>query len=711
MQERANSQDTRNTEKTFTLTDRFAIEQIHRLYSVAPANIIGSSIMTIILPCILWEVVTQRNIVIWLGCQIAVILVRIAVVYRYRHKNSVDTNTERWKRRYMISIAFAGMSWGAAGFFLFPKHSVSYQLFLVLLLAGNVAAAASSYAVEIQAYIYFSCPIFFALIVKMLWQQTTLHVTVSATLVMLMFFLLTNIRRWNQTVYDSLTLKLENLDLRKYLASEKERIEALDAQLTSEIVERQTTQNALIAEHNQLRTLVDNLPDYIYVKDMQSRFLLMNKACTGQIGITHPEDMVGKTEFDFMPREYAEKYYADDQEVLRSGKALLNREEQVRIDSTKSIEWRLTTKIPFRDSHGKVAGLVGVSRDITERKLTEQTFRQHNRELILLNHMSDLLQTCENEGKTYSIVMSICKQLFGSDAGYLYILNDARHMLEPVAHWGTLPSSFKELHVDACRSLGETATYCMPSNESSVNCPHVSESAIEGGYICAPISTPGEITGILYILLGHYETGESTEQKELIEAKRLLATRIVRHYALFLSNLRLRETLRMEAIHDPLTHLYNRRYMEEFLDREIRHAKRQDSSIGIILFDIDHFKDINDNYGHEAGDVILQNISRFIKSHIRAEDIPCRYGGEEFLLIFPDIPIAHLQERAEELRAGIAALKTTYQEATLTVTISLGVATIPDHGQEISQVINAADNALYRAKNGGRNQVVTASVS
>jgi diguanylate cyclase (GGDEF)-like protein len=196
-----------------------------------------------------------------------------------------------------------------------------------------------------------------------------------------------------------------------------------------------------------------------------------------------------------------------------------------------------------------------------------------------------------------------------------------------------------------------------------------------------------------------------------IISKQMVVTRVTEHYALFLVNLRLRETLRMEAIRDPLTNLYNRRYMEESLEREIHHAERHKTSIGIIMLDIDHFKSFNDTYGHEAGDIVLRELGVLLRSHTRADDIACRYGGEEFLLIMPEAPLKVVTYRAKELHAKVKdLLRIEYQEQTLTITVSMGVAAFPDHGPGIKDVVNAADTALYQAKAGGRDQVVVASL-
>ena len=188
-----------------------------------------------------------------------------------------------------------------------------------------------------------------------------------------------------------------------------------------------------------------------------------------------------------------------------------------------------------------------------------------------------------------------------------------------------------------------------------------------------------------------------------------MISRITKHYALALANLRLREALRLEAIRDPLTNLYNRRYMEESLERETQRAKRRNTPVSILMFDIDHFKRLNDTYGHEAGDVVLKQIGDLFRKYTRPEDVACRYGGEEFLLILPETPLETVLQRAEELRLTIKdRLRIPWNDTTLSITISVGVTAFPNHGVNVKEIVSAADTALYQAKRQGRDQVVAA---
>jgi len=172
----------------------------------------------------------------------------------------------------------------------------------------------------------------------------------------------------------------------------------------------------------------------------------------------------------------------------------------------------------------------------------------------------------------------------------------------------------------------------------------------------------------------------------------------------------LHETLRLEAIRDPLTGLFNRRYLEESLEREIRRATRRGTPLGVVMVDLDHFKTFNDDFGHLAGDALLQALGHFLRTNVRGEDIPCRYGGEEFALILPDAPLDATQRRAEDLRRGAQALRVEHRGDPIgSVTLSMGVAAFPLHGTTGEAVLRAADTALYQAKRNGRNRVIVAA--
>jgi diguanylate cyclase (GGDEF)-like protein len=175
------------------------------------------------------------------------------------------------------------------------------------------------------------------------------------------------------------------------------------------------------------------------------------------------------------------------------------------------------------------------------------------------------------------------------------------------------------------------------------------------------------------------------------------------------TNLRLQKTLRVQAVRDPLTRLFNRRYLEETFERELRRAERQRKPLGVIMLDLDHFKAFNDTFGHAAGDALLRIFGQFLVSRSRREDVACRYGGEEFVLIFPDAPLDTTIRRAGQLREEAKSLQVQHHGHPLgNVTISVGIAAFPEHGSTTATLLRAADEALYRAKTEGRDRVEAA---
>lgn len=174
---------------------------------------------------------------------------------------------------------------------------------------------------------------------------------------------------------------------------------------------------------------------------------------------------------------------------------------------------------------------------------------------------------------------------------------------------------------------------------------------------------------------------------------------------------RLQTELREQAIRDFLTGLYNRRYLNDTLERELARAQRDAYPVSCVIIDIDHFKQVNDTYGHEAGDKVLQNLSSLLTAQTRAGDITCRYGGEEFLLVLPKTNMQEASRIAERCRASFQASAVTSGNTEVRTTFSAGVATYPAHGATSDEILVAADNAMYQAKAQGRNRVIAWQVT
>jgi diguanylate cyclase (GGDEF)-like protein len=191
------------------------------------------------------------------------------------------------------------------------------------------------------------------------------------------------------------------------------------------------------------------------------------------------------------------------------------------------------------------------------------------------------------------------------------------------------------------------------------------------------------------------------------EVEQRLAVTLAEHIALALANLNLRETLRDQSIRDPLTGLFNRRFMEESLERELRRAVRNNQSAAVVMMNIDHFKHFNDTFGYQAGDTLLRALGDFLKKNTRGQDVACRSGGEEFTLVLSGASSEAALQRAEILREQFKQLNAQHRGQPLgVVSLSLGVAAFPEHGSTMQEILQAADQALYCAKEEGRDRVV-----
>jgi len=186
-----------------------------------------------------------------------------------------------------------------------------------------------------------------------------------------------------------------------------------------------------------------------------------------------------------------------------------------------------------------------------------------------------------------------------------------------------------------------------------------------------------------------------------------MAVILSEYLSLSIANIQLNERLARESVRDPLTGLFNRRFMIESLEREIKRAERNKTQIGIIMADIDHFKQFNDKYGHAAGDNVLTQIGGFFKAGLRGADIACRYGGEEFVFFLPESSAENTLKRADQMREEVKNLEIHYGDKNLPpITLSMGISAYPDQGSKAEGLLRVADAALYKAKQAGRDRVI-----
>jgi len=323
------------------------------------------------------------------------------------------------------------------------------------------------------------------------------------------------------------------------------------------------------------------------------------------------------------------------------------------------------------------------------------SLESRNQAADLLRQMSDMLQASSGVQEAYDVIAMFIPRIFASASGALFVTAASSPTVEAAFSWGQELSSEMVFDPGMCWALRRSRVFLANSTRSALKCQHVHKS-FQGCYLEVPLVSSSETIGLL-----HLEWPEEPQQP-VQEMAQIFAD----HVSLSLANIKLRETLRSQSVRDPLTRAFNRRYMEETLDRELPRARRRESQICLLMLDVDHFKNFNDTYGHAAGDLVLTRLSALLQAHVRGEDIVCRLGGEEFVLILPDTSCAVALERAESIRAAVQRLSVEYNGQFLgQLSVSIGAAAFPEHGATREEILSKADAALYQAKRNGRNRV------
>ena len=476
-----------------------------------------------------------------------------------------------------------------------------------------------------------------------------------------------------------------------------------------DITDRKQAETALNQERELMQALMDNIPDNIYFKDTASRFTRINKAQARFLGVSVFQQAIGKTDADFITEQLVPDIFTQEQQMFQSGQPIIAHQEFLPTPDGKP-RWYSATKVPMLDQRGQLIGLIGVSRDITEGIKNEEAVCLANARLIervsqmtLLNELQEQLQSCFAMEEVYQVTAKLMSRLFPAELGGLYIINNSRNRVETASTWGGTPPESQTFGLEDCWALRRGQPHLSGLGRANLACRHL------GGHfpdfsICLPLLAHGETLGVLQL-----QSAPDAEDCSFDDSQQQLSNIVADSVALALANLNLRETLRQQSIRDPLTDLFNRRYMEESLERELRREGRSQKPVGIVMLDIDHFKRVNDTYGHDAGDAVLRQLGHFLKEHTRGGDIACRYGGEEFILILPEASLEQTHACAEKYRQDFKGLPLLHNGRLIDpITLSFGIATFPEHGATSEAVLRAADTALYRAKHEGRDRVAVA---
>jgi diguanylate cyclase (GGDEF)-like protein/PAS domain S-box-containing protein len=452
-----------------------------------------------------------------------------------------------------------------------------------------------------------------------------------------------------------------------------------------------------------LKAIIDELPDFFYVKDRDSRFVFANTMVARAFGIDDPEHLKGRRDFDFFDFETARRYFELEQEIMSMGEPSLDVEELVSSPVGDVITCRLTSKIPLRSEKGIVVGLIGVSRDITERK-RQDDFRRGQAQILEMIARNESLEMILE-----ALVLLVEAEVERTSGAIMLLDRDGRRL-----HHGAgpnLPGAYRRI-VDGV-AIGPSVGSCGTAAWRGV-------PVIVDDVMTDPLWADFSTVAQRYGLRSCWSTPILTAQNNVLGTFALYSPEVrqptppemelvamATHIAgIAIERKRGDERIHFMAHHDELTGLPNRAFFKERMAKTLHHARRNGRKVTVAYLDLDNFKDINDSLGHGAGDEVLKEVAARMADGVRASDMVVRLGGDEFVvvLVHQSNHDTGITRRLRELHKAVRK-PIPYRDKQIAVTCSIGVAAFPSDGGTAEELLANADTAMYRAKQLGRDKL------
>jgi diguanylate cyclase (GGDEF)-like protein/PAS domain S-box-containing protein len=503
----------------------------------------------------------------------------------------------------------------------------------------------------------------------------------------------------------------------------------------SDITERKLAEEALRESERRFRETIENINLIAISLDTQGKITYCNDYMLNLTGWRRGE-VLGRSWFETFIQDGSEREQ-DYIRALQNNSILAHNENRIlcKNGEMRAIAW---TNIILHDNRGKVIGSTSLGADVTEVRRAQQAESEQRALAEALADTASELSSTLDVNEVLDRILENVGRVVPHDAAHIDATVNGTPF-ERARGYGAF-SPPKTLQLETNHNPDSILHLFENQNSADNSAPNAqTQEKIDWikARLSAPILLDATQIGVLTLdsATPEFFNAEHAKRLQAFATQAAIALENVRLYQQSLNELAertraqaelkrankrlknqleeieaLQVKLREQAIRDPLTGLFNRRYLEETIARELARAERDHTNVSFIFLDIDRFKHFNDEYGHEGGDAMLQSLSGLLLHETRQADIPCRYGGEEFLMVLPGASFEVAQARAERWRQEFEAMSVTYREHTMRATISLGVATYPLHSKDKDEVIRMADMALYEAKNSGRNRVVAASV-
>ena len=334
-----------------------------------------------------------------------------------------------------------------------------------------------------------------------------------------------------------------------------------------------------------------------------------------------------------------------------------------------------------------------------EQKKQDERIRQRTHEIELMHRLANMLAACNNMVEAQQIVSDILPRILGNVNGSVSLMRASRNQLITQLDWGDIWPGSASFAPEECWSLRKGRAHLSNNDFHSLSCGHMHDMD-NNQTLCIPLTAHGNTIGIMHLYFGQgdIKIDPITEQ---------LAFSVSEHLGLALANLSLQEKLRSQALSDPLTGLFNRRFFDQKLEEHSMNSATSEQPLSLLMLDLDHFKRFNDNFGHDAGDFVLKEISALLKQSVSEDEIACRLGGEELAILLPHYSMEQATEFGQTLCDAVRSMHLEHKGLSLgQLGVSIGVAMYPKPASDTESLVKMADKALYMAKDMGRSRVV-----
>lgn len=669
--------------KTEQIENKLIAESYKKFYIL----IIADFFATLFYAAIIWPSMNNKvPLVIWILVMFLFNhVLRSLFLFQYYRRKKQDGlfHPPFWKKYFIANNLQSGILWALGGsLFLYvddPLHRMAIFVYLIGLLGAPAAKLLTMHI----AFISFIVPIWLLLVFLSVSIAPSLSfVLLMATLLYIITVLYTT-TQVNQFLMRSIYLEIYSSNILSDLRHSEE----------------------------SFRNTIENAPIGMAIVSPEGKCIHTNRTL---------QEILGYSDEELLNKNMLEITYLDDVPMtqdamnkLLHGELRISHMEKRYIRKDGNIIWGMVSSSLIRDEQGKPINFIIQMKDVSDRVQNEEKMRQLNEKTMetlnelkllehdesLLNKLNRSLQICITAEEAYPRINLIAQDLFPDLSGGLSIYNSVSKQMETEVQWGKeklLPDKF--LPID-CFSIREATTNVVDDPNKSVPCSHY-QTPPQGGYMALPLTVQNELIGVIHLW--------APKDKKLTQHQQDIANSFGNIVKLAIANINLRVSLSELSLHDPLTNLYNRRYLNEILSRELILIARENRTLCVAMLDIDNFKNFNDTYSHLAGDELLKAIGKLLKNSFRESDFCVRFGGEEFVIVLLNITINNAVNKMEELREKIKNITIYFKGKPLNhITISIGIAEALKDGASIEEIIKAADHALYAAKQAGKDRVIT----